>query len=112
MTNKQTNFSDIGSGYYVVRTQAGFKQAYRSWLKQRDEEHEEYEFARAATFPDAFPSVVTFSFLYEGIHRVAVRHEHINSFRERMMELMRRLDESDQPLRSTAPPITGPEKHE
>ncbi|SMD20347.1 hypothetical protein [Rhizobium sp. RU36D] len=102
MSESESNYINIGSGHFVVRTQSGFKQAYKAWLRIRQEEYASYEFAREASFPEAFPSVVSFSLFYEGIDRVWVKHEHVNAFRARMADLMRRLDDADPP--SALPP--------
>lgn len=89
------NYSDIGNGRYLVRTQAGFKQALNAWLASQDGDRRSVEFNEGTTFPEAFPSVVSFDWWYRGVYYVTVQHEHVNAFRRRMAEMMRRLDEAD-----------------
>lgn len=89
------NWSDIGGGRYLVRTQAGFKQALNAWLSSQDMDRQSAKFNEGTTFPEVFPSVVSFNWWYRGVYYVTVQHEHVNAFRQRMADMMRRLDDAD-----------------
>ena len=54
------NHEYIGNGFYIVRTQAGFRQAFRKFL---DEPLGKVDLRG---YPREYPSVVSFSQQYEG----------------------------------------------
>ena len=78
--NEQTqpllpNYEHVGGNIYIVRTQAGFKQARRHWglyissMEGNDSEG----------YPSSYPSLVTFSAEYRGYHYTRVYAVHLNS---------------------------------
>lgn len=61
------NFEYLGYGsYYLVRTQAGFKQALKDWDGDSNLDCE--------TFPTVYPAVIQFSYVYSGYMST---HSHI-----------------------------------
>lgn len=89
------NFFEIESGTYLVRTQAGLRKAYRHWLDQWGENDREVYPSRSSLYPSSYPSVVRFSWHYEGVTYALTLSEHVNSFRDRIARMMARLDEAD-----------------
>lgn len=66
------NYKQITYGVYVVRTQAGFKQA----LKHFD------AYSHVEGFPTSYPSVVFISDNYHGYHYTEVKCIHVNKMRD------------------------------
>jgi hypothetical protein len=66
------NFEHIFGSVYVVRTQAGFKQATRHYLKgATDVDH-------CCGYPTSYPSVVSFDHRYDGGgYALTARCEHL-----------------------------------
>jgi hypothetical protein len=73
---KTPNFYPIGNGFYVVRTQAGFKQAVRDFWGPDDGRPE------VVGYPLSYPSVVALSAGYKGYTYVQASCMHINEFRK------------------------------
>lgn len=83
---KLNNYYRIHSGLYVVRTQAGFKQALKKFSGLEHLEHGEERYEIVGNPPTTYPSLVTFRFEYVGYHYVNVNHTHMNQLRERLNE--------------------------
>lgn len=56
----QPNFEHIFGTFYVVRTQAGFKQAIRHYLKGAS------DVENCAGYPTSYPAAVSFNHRYDG----------------------------------------------
>ena len=95
MTEERPNFKYVGMGYYLVRTQAGVKAAYKAWLKKNEYEKDSYPYGDGAAFPQKFPSVVRFTIHYQGYSAVYPQFMHVNKFREQLAELNANLNEID-----------------
>jgi hypothetical protein len=76
------NFTYLGQGFYVCRTQAGFKQALRHYAGT------DYpDFARAddiVGYPDTYPSVVALSIGYRGSQYIRANCMHVNEMRTKL----------------------------
>lgn len=70
------NFTHVGGSLYIVRTQAGFKQAIKHW---RGEPHHGKE--RVEGHPRSYPALVSLSSGYSGYHYVSVTHVHLKRLR-------------------------------
>jgi hypothetical protein len=73
------NFTKIGHGFYVVRTQAGFKQAIKHYVGA--DEYSEWK-DDIEGHPDSYPSVVHLSIGYRGDNYVRASCMHVNEFRK------------------------------
>jgi hypothetical protein len=73
--NTQPNFQHIGKSFYLVRTQAGFRQALKMWYG----ENKRYK-GKLVGFPKTYPSIVTFSHAYAGFDFVCATCLHVNVF--------------------------------
>lgn len=68
------NYEHVGGNIYIVRTQAGFRQARRHWgdcisgMEGNDGD----------SYPTSYPSLVTFSAEYRGYHYTHVHAVHLN----------------------------------
>lgn len=62
---ERINFKYIGNGFYIVRTQAGFRQAFRAYLGVSEK-------AELRGYPKSYPAIVSFSEQYAGyIYHIA-----------------------------------------
>ena len=64
-----SNFSRLGAGFYIVRTQAGFKQALKNFGA--------YENVHG--YPSSYPSLIALSDGYQGYHYTRVNSIHLNA---------------------------------
>lgn len=69
---QRTNWRQLDSGHYLVRTQAGYKQALKHWIRAMDWEGE-LKCREFRGYPKSYPSVVSFSWDY---HRSNERRAH------------------------------------
>lgn len=74
------NFTKIGHGFYVVRTQAGFKQALKNYVGEDYPEYTKYN--DIVGHPDSYPSVVHLDIGYRGSHYIRASCMHVNEFRK------------------------------
>lgn len=74
---ERPNFRHIKGGMYIVRTQAGFRQAGIDFCGgvESYNGHTEY---RELSYPKSYPSFVAFSTGYEGYHFLRCNHMHVN----------------------------------
>jgi len=70
--SKLPNFTALGEGFYVCRTQAGYKQAVKHFIDYDGE-------SDVWGHPESYPSVVSLS---HGTGIVKANCLHINNFRE------------------------------
>lgn len=70
------NWKHIGSSFYLVRTQAGFRQALNHWKKKMD--YDDDDNMRLLGFPKAYPAIVSFSDGYRGYHYIRCNVVHVN----------------------------------
>lgn len=75
------NFTHIGEDFYVVRTQAGFKQAIKHWNSDLFEEQ-----CRVINWPVQYPLVVTFSVGYSGTLFIRTHGIHLNTIKEALRQ--------------------------
>lgn len=69
------NYEHVGGNVYVVRTQAGFKQARRHWgIYISGSEGTDCD-----SYPASYPSLVTFSAEYRGYHYTHVFTMHLKA---------------------------------
>lgn len=64
------NYSHVDGSFYIVRTQAGFKQAMKHWWGE--------ELGEVHGYPTAYPSLVSFSQGYNGGIYIRVSSLHLN----------------------------------
>jgi hypothetical protein len=82
---RMINFKQIARGVYVVRTQAGFKQAIKHWYQCWPEDIRGY--------PEKYPSVVSFSEGYDGGSWTVVSHcTHVNDMIRHLKERIRLIE--------------------
>lgn len=75
----QPNFTPLGDGFYLVRTQAGFEQA----LKHR---FENTSGADVEGFPKSYPSIVSINWAYRFYHYINVNTIHVNALKNAIKE--------------------------
>jgi hypothetical protein len=68
------NFTYVGDSFYIVRTQAGFRQALRHWDNEKPG-------LPIEGFPKSYPSLVSFSNGYRGYLFVEVNCVHLKTLR-------------------------------
>lgn len=73
------NYTHIKNGFYLVRTQAGLKQAIKHWLQDEDWRK---RFDNVDGYPESYPSIVTFSVSYRGVEDLSIRSMHVNTMIE------------------------------
>lgn len=83
--NKE-NYTRIQSGLYIVRTQAGFKQAFRGCTCATSPEEFQKELDRLEGYPKSYPSLVAFSKEYRGYHYTVANCVAINTVLEAIKE--------------------------
>lgn len=64
MYEDRTNWTYVGNGFYLVRTQAGFKQAAKHFYGRNEETNKALK--EMKDYPTKYPSVCTFSMSYVG----------------------------------------------
>lgn len=79
LINEETkpNFKHIGNSFYLVRTQAGFRQALKQWYG----EGRRYK-GPLDGFPKLYPSIVSFSYGYCGYDFVRANCLPVNCFKD------------------------------
>lgn len=60
LQNNRSNYTYLGHGFYIVRTQAGFVKAMTHFLGEKNKELD------VKNFPRVYPSVITFHIDYDG----------------------------------------------
>lgn len=70
-----SNFTYIGHGFYLVRTQAGLKQAAKHYMQ---EPYSEFKNRWIDPFPTVYPSIVVFSIYYNGTLNLTQSWIHVN----------------------------------
>lgn len=75
--HEKPNFRWVKGGMYIVRTQAGFRQAGIDFC-DGVEVFEEYTKQSFFEYPKSYPSVVFFSVGYAGYHYLRCQHMHVN----------------------------------
>lgn len=58
------NMTPVGNGFYVVRTQAGFRKAVKQFIADRD--HAYLRVRDVCGFPKSYPALVSFAVCYRG----------------------------------------------
>jgi hypothetical protein len=71
-SNALPNYSYLGDGFYLVRTQAGFVKAMTHFLGEKNKELE------VRTYPKSYPSVITFHIDYNGNLYIRTTSIHVN----------------------------------
>lgn len=64
------NMTHMGGGYYIVRTQAGFRKALKSFGWKDDPKWP--SFTEADAYPKKYPAMVHLSSAYRGYHYIHV----------------------------------------
>ena len=82
MTNKE-NMTKLPYSYYIVRTQAGFKQALNDFNKEAYE-HGQTEFMG---YPKSYPSIIQFSF-HPNMGVLLRMCEHVNQAKDHFQEIL------------------------
>ncbi len=72
-----TNMAEVSPGMYVVRTQAGFKQALRHYVDDDVKFKSLLEYPH--NYPTSYPSLVSISIEYRGYEYFKVNTVHLNS---------------------------------
>lgn len=75
MSEERPNWRYLGNGFYLVRTQAGFKQAAHHFLNERDPKL----VSDVQGYPRSYPAVCVFSLTYQGYHALDANVLHVNS---------------------------------
>lgn len=75
------NVIEIGGGFYIVRTQAGFRQLAKKYDVYSDDEWTSLSDVLRG-FPASYPAVVSMSNGYEGCITVQVNSVHVNTMKE------------------------------
>ena len=92
MMADRPNFVRLGGGYYLTRTQAGFKQAAKAWAGDQYKELSE----RGITgFPVSYPAVCSFGTEYQGYFSMHASCCTVREFRETLAHIAAALDEND-----------------
>ena len=87
--SKEHNMKHLGGSKYVVRTQAGFKQAIKHYDPNKDlHVSEQYGFR----YPISYPSVVEFGWNYYGAEYLWSICTPIAEYRQRLSNLLEILE--------------------
>lgn len=70
------NFTHVGGDLYIVRTQAGFKQAIRHWRGESCTGER-----RVEGYPTSYPALIALSRGYSGYDYIRVTHVHLKRVR-------------------------------
>lgn len=65
------NYTYVGNRFYIVRTQAGFNQAIKHYLGEKNE-------YTVQGYPTSYPSLITFNMGYRGYFYLEVNSIHLN----------------------------------
>lgn len=91
MPENRPNWRYLGGGLYLVRTQAGFKQALKSWLEEHEYHYDGVTYREFNGYPKSYPSVVSFEYDYHRSGRKEAYcqplHEYADSLRARLADL-------------------------
>ncbi|KXA71071.1 Uncharacterised protein [Bordetella hinzii] len=63
------NMASLGHGFYIVRTQAGFRKAVKRFIAQRG--HADLCMRDVCGFPKSYPALVSFDVCYRGYDYVS-----------------------------------------
>lgn len=78
------NIKEIGNGFYIVRTQAGFRKLAKKYdVYDGDEWSKLSDILRG--FPTSYPAVVSISNGYEGAITVQVNSVHVNAIKAALL---------------------------
>lgn len=79
------NWRHLGNGFYLARTQAGFRQAAKSYLGQ--DWHEPDAMLREMVgHPTSYPAICVFGVAYHGYHYLTATCMHVNALRSEVVE--------------------------
>jgi len=73
--DESNNFTYLTNGFYIVRTQAGFRQALKHYAPSLANEN-------PSNWPSTFPSIVALSTGYAGYHFINVNVMHVNKMKD------------------------------
>lgn len=73
------NYERIARGVYVVRTQAGFRNAVKEFANPEDTKR---MFQEMEGYPKSYPSLICLAFEYRGYHYVRVTAVPLNEVKE------------------------------
>lgn len=76
----KSNFRKLYDGLYLVRTQAGFKQACNDYTGH-DDDHE------VEGYPTSYPSIVRFVDAYKGCLYTYIQCSHVNKYKKHLLSL-------------------------
>ena len=71
------NWSHVQGPFYIVRTQAGLRQALRHWGR---ESHE----SDVRGYPKSYPALICISWAYSGDTWIRIDTVHLNTVREKL----------------------------
>ncbi|QXN70586.1 hypothetical protein AGENTSMITH_182 [Bacillus phage vB_BspM_AgentSmith] len=80
------NFKHVSGDIYIVRTQAGLKNALKQYVNQHNTEDLREARYYLVGYPKSYPSVVSFSTEYQGYHYVKVNCVHVNKLTKAITE--------------------------
>ncbi len=83
------NFRHLSGALYVVRTQAGFNQAFKHRFPQEDEYDPKPSDVQG--YPKVYPSVVRFSMQYQGYWQPTATCTPLNIYRQQLKNLLTQL---------------------
>lgn len=74
---KSDNMKSLGKGFYIVKTQAGFRKAFKTffkeWIEEKDPNFKVKDLCHVGMFPKTYPSFVSMQFDYRGYHTPVVK---------------------------------------
>lgn len=88
MTCNNENFKCLLNGLYLVRTQAGFKQALRHFAGEQD-------LNRLSPYPTVYPAIVLLKQEYSGYHSTYCTWWSVRIWREYVATIEKTICESD-----------------
>lgn len=80
------NFKHVSGDIYIVRTQAGFKNALKRYVGPHRTEEFRDTLDYLVGYPKSYPSVVSFSTEYQGYHYVKANCVHVNKLTKAIVE--------------------------
>lgn len=79
--NELPNMHRVSSGVYIVRTQAGFRKALKTYLGEDNKEQRK----DLVGYPSSYPSMVFFYMDYRGYHYPVARCVPLNDLRAALL---------------------------
>lgn len=80
-----SNYRHLGKGFYLVRTQAGFKQAAKHWWGPENGDvfdSHDYNYD-TANYPTSYPCLIVFSSIYMGgSYALGINCIHVNRIKD------------------------------